>query len=316
VEPMEESSHRAGQHAATSILLVEDEGLVAQDLAEALTRFGYRVRGIAGEGSQAVQMAQTPEPDLVLMDVGLRGEIDGIQAARLIRERTSIPVIFLTGHSDPVTLQRAVAAGPLGYIVKPFRDHELRCAIEVAMHKHRADVALREREAALRRNAELLENLSLVDDLTQLKNRRGFLELAKQALKVARREQHPLALFFMDLNGLKQINDSLGHLAGDQALVDAAEIIRGTFRDSDILGRWGGDEFVALAHVAGDVEALQRRLRERMEMFNATSQRMYRIELSVGSALVDPKAEETIESLLCRADAEMYRVKRAHRNAS
>src|SRR5690606_42003341 len=128
---------------------------------------------------------------------------------------------------------------------------------------------LREREAALRRNAELLENLSLVDDLTQLKNRRGFLELAKQALKVARREQHPLALFFMDLNGLKQINDSLGHLAGDQALVDAAEIIRGTFRDSDILGRWGCDEFVALAPVASGVDALLRHQLIRTELFQS-----------------------------------------------
>lgn len=310
-----EDYHHEDEHAPTSILVVEDEGLVAHDLAETLTRFGYRVRGIASEGAQAVRMAQELKPELVVMDVGLRGEIDGIQAALLIQESASIPVIFLTGHSDPATLQRAVTTGPLGYIVKPFQDIELRCAIEVAMHKHRADMALREREQALRRNAELLESLSLVDELTQLKNRRGFFELAKQALKVARREQYPLALFFMDLNGLKQINDTLGHLAGDQALRDAAEIVRTTFRDSDIVGRLGGDEFVALAHVTGDIEALERRIREHLETFNTGSQRGYRVELSVGTALVDPSGDENIESLIRRADAEMYRAKRARHHA-
>jgi len=294
-----------------SILLVEDEGIVAHDLQETLTRLGYRISGIASEGAQAVRMAQDLQPELVVMDVGLRGEIDGIQAARLIQERSQVPVIFLTGHSDPATLQRAVLTGPLGYIVKPFQEIELRCAIEVAMHKHRADVALREREEALRRNAELLENLSLVDELTDLKNRRGFLELAEQALKVAKRERHSLVLFFMDLNGLKSINDNLGHLVGDQALRDAAMLIRQTFRGSDIVGRLGGDEFVALAHVSGDLDALTGRIREHIAAFNATSNRPYQVEFSLGTAVASGGGDETIESLIGRADAAMYEDKRA-----
>ena len=123
----------ADDPAPASILLVEDEGIVAQDLKETLTRLGYRVSGIASEGTQAVKMAQELEPELVVMDVSLRGEIDGIQAARLIQERSQVPVIFLTGHSDPATLQRAVLTGPLGYIVKPFQEIELRCALAGAM---------------------------------------------------------------------------------------------------------------------------------------------------------------------------------------
>jgi diguanylate cyclase (GGDEF)-like protein len=294
-----------------SILLVEDEGIVAHDLQETLTRLGYRVTGIASEGVQAVRMAQELEPQLVVMDVGLRGEIDGIQAARLIQERSSVPVIFLTGHSDPDTLQRAVLTGPLGYIVKPFQEIELRCAIEVAMHKHRADVAMREREEVLRRNAELLENLSLVDQLTELRNRRGFFELAEQALKVAKREQHALGLFFMDLNGLKIINDTMGHLVGDQALRDAADVMRETFRDSDILGRLGGDEFVALAHVHRDLDALIRRIRDHLDAFNAKGVRPYQLDLSIGTALVNVKSDEDIQGLIGRADAAMYEEKRA-----
>jgi diguanylate cyclase (GGDEF)-like protein len=294
-----------------SILLVEDELIVAQDLRETLTHLGYRVVGVASEGVQAVCMAAELRPELIVMDVGLKGDVDGIQAAQLIQERAHVPVIFLTGHRDPDTLQRAVLTGPLGYIVKPFQEVELRCAIEVAIHKHRADVAMREREEALRRNAELMESLSLVDELTQLKNRRGFFELAEQALKVARREHHSLALFFVDLNGLKSINDTLGHLAGDQALRDAAVMLRQTFRDSDILARIGGDEFVALAHINRDTNALSQRLRQHLADFNATQKREFVLDVSIGTTLVNVRVEDDIQTLIARADAAMYEEKRA-----
>ena len=299
--------------APASILIVEDEGIVAQDLKEALSRLGYRIAGIASEGTEAVSMAEQLQPELVVMDVSLRGEIDGIQAARMIQEHSHVPIIFLTGHRDSETLQRAVLTGPLGYLIKPFQEDELRCAIEVAIHKHRAEQAVREREEALLRNAELLQTLSLIDELTQLRNRRGFFELAQQALKVAQREHYAMGVFFMDLNGLKRINDTLGHQAGDQALRDAAEILRATFRSSDILARIGGDEFVAMAHVHStqDLHALSSRLREHLQEFNRTHRRPYPLNISVGMTLVDIPTEEDLESLLARADAAMYEEKRA-----
>lgn len=299
-----------------SILLVEDEAIVAQDLSETLTELGYRVLGVATEGFQAVCMTEELQPQLIVMDVGLRGDIDGIQAARMIHDRAHVPVIFLTGHRDADTLHRAVSTGPMGYIIKPFQPVELRSAIEVAIHKHRAEVAMREREEALRRNAELMLSLSLVDELTQLKNRRGFFELADQALRVARREHHSLALFFIDLNGLKGINDSLGHLAGDQALRDTAAMLRQTFRDSDIIARLGGDEFVALAHVARDTNAVMRRLRRHLAEFNTTFNRPYRLDVSIGTTLVNSKHEDDIETLIARADAAMYEEKRASNTPS
>ena len=311
-EPLLENDRAAlGVDSPVSILVVEDEGIVARDLQESLMRLGYQIAGIASEGAQAVTMAEEQHPELVVMDVSLRGDIDGIQAARLIQERSHVPVIFLTGHSDPATLQRAVSAGPLGYILKPFQEVELRCAIEVAIHKHRADVANQEREEALRRSAEHMQSLSLIDELTQLKNRRGFFELAEQALKVAKREHHALGLFFMDLNGLKAVNDTYGHLAGDQALRDAAQVLRQTFRDSDILARLGGDEFVALAHVTRDVDALSRRLREHLDAFNAEVERPYVLDLSIGTTLVNVAEDDNIEALIARADAAMYKEKRA-----
>src|SRR5262245_7478440 len=301
--------------ARISILLVEDEGIVAEDLKESLTRLGYHVAGIAIEGAQAVYMVDALKPDLVVMDVGLRGDIDGIEAAHLIHEQHHLPVIFLTGHGDPDTLQRAVSTGPLGYIIKPFQEVELRCAIEVAIHKHRADVAMREREEALRRNAELLASLSLVDELTQLKNRRGFFELARQSLKIARREHYTMALFFIDLNGLKRINDGRGHLTGDQALRDVASVLQMTFREADIVARIGGDEFVALAHVSQGTQVVYERLRTELDQFNATHRRPYQLDVSIGMTVVNISTEEDIESLIARADAAMYEEKRARNEA-
>lgn len=304
-----------GADAPISILIVEDEGIIAEDLRETVLRLGYEVAGVACEGSQAVAMARDLHPDLVVMDVNLRGDLDGIQAACLIQETAATPIIFLTGHSDQATLERAVLTGPMGYLVKPLQDIELRCAIEVAIHKHRADALLREREEELRRNARLLETLSLIDELTQLRNRRGFFDLAEQALKVARREQHSLALFFLDLNELKRINDSFGHLVGDQALRDAAGVVRDTFRDSDIIARIGGDEFVALAHVSGDVRTILQRLQQHLDAFNASSNRPYRLSFSVGTVSVDPTEEDNLETLIGRADAAMYRNKRERKPA-
>ena len=293
-----------------SILLVEDEGIIARDLEDTLIRLGYRVSGIASEGTEAIEMARDLHPQLVVMDVSLRGEVDGIQAACAIQEEAPVPVIFLTGHTDTETLQRAVLTGPLGYLIKPFQEADLRSAIEVAIHKHRSDIQRREREEHLRRSAE---NLSLIDELTQLRNRRGFFELAEQALKSAAREQQPMALFFMDLNGLKQINDTLGHMAGDQALRDTAAVLRHTFRGSDIVARLGGDEFVALAHLQNerDVETLCTRLREHFREFNASQQRPYVVDLSIGATLIDDSADENLEEFIARADEAMYQEKHA-----
>lgn len=313
--PVDREPSQPAEEQTVSILLVEDEGIIARDLEETLTRLGYQVAGVASEGAEAVFMAESLRPGLVVMDVSLRGELDGIQAAREIQERAPLPIIFLTGHSDPETLHRAVLTGPLGYLIKPFQETELHCAIEVAIHKHRAEREAHERAEALRRSAEHMQNLSLIDELTQLRNRRGFFDLGQQALKVARRERHELALFFMDLNGLKQINDRLGHPAGDQALRDVAAVLQRTFRDSDILARMGGDEFIAFAqmHAGANLEVLRGRVHEHLREFNATGERPYLLDISIGAMLVERPAEEDLETLIARADAAMYEEKRRRR---
>lgn len=115
------------------VLIVEDEGIVAMDIKNRLMRFGYDVPAIASCGEEAIERAVETRPDLVLMDIMLNGELDGIEAAQHIQDRLDIPVVYLTAHADEMTLQRAKSTEPLGYIHKPFDDAELQKAIKSSL---------------------------------------------------------------------------------------------------------------------------------------------------------------------------------------
>lgn len=121
------------------ILLVEDEGVVALDIEQRLTQLGYAVVGIADTGTVALALARTEEPDLVLMDIRIRGELDGVDLARELATRHELPVVFLTGNADQATLQRAVEAEPYGYVLKPFELRTLEATLQTALFRHRAE---------------------------------------------------------------------------------------------------------------------------------------------------------------------------------
>ncbi|MCE5282606.1 MAG: diguanylate cyclase [Deltaproteobacteria bacterium] len=163
---------------------------------------------------------------------------------------------------------------------------------------------------------EELRNLSLVDDLTGLYNRRGFSLLSQQQIKVAERSRKELLLFFADLDNMKQINDTLGHTEGDKALMEVAAVLKEAFRESDIIGRIGGDEFAVLALDATDVtrEALMKRLGDLVEARNAGEGRRYELSLSIGIARYRNGDHATLEALMTKADALMYEDKRRKQN--
>lgn len=134
-----------------TVLVVEDEAIVAQDLAEMLQQLGYTVVGIAATDEEAIALAAQTRPDLVLMDIRLQGSsMDGITAAETIRKRYDVPVIYVTAHSDEATLKRARVSGPFGYILKPFEERDLATQIELALFKHRTDREVREQREWLR----------------------------------------------------------------------------------------------------------------------------------------------------------------------
>lgn len=128
------------------ILVVEDERIVAEDIRDILGRFGYEVAGVASSGSEAMQKTAHTHPDLVLMDIMLRGSFDGVHAAEQMRTIFNIPVVYLTAHADKNTLERAVRTGPFGYLVKPFDEKELHSTIQVALHKHAMEQRRNEKE--------------------------------------------------------------------------------------------------------------------------------------------------------------------------
>lgn len=168
------------------------------------------------------------------------------------------------------------------------------------------------------RTEDALRELSLVDELTKAYNRRGFMTLAGQQIKVAHRTKKDMSLFYADLDDLKTINDSFGHEEGDAALVEAAALLRDVFRDSDIIARLGGDEFVVLAiDVAeGRVAALARRLRERLQARNARAGTPYPLSFSLGIVRYDPDKPCTLPELLTLADKKMYQEKASKKRPS
>ena len=131
----------------TNILIVEDESIVAKDIQHSLVKLGYTVVGIASSADKALEILRTEEPGIVLMDIMLKGELNGIQTAEIIRKQYAIPVIFLTAYADESTLAKAKTSEPYGYIIKPYKEIDLQTAIEMATYKHQKEQEiLRERD--------------------------------------------------------------------------------------------------------------------------------------------------------------------------
>ena len=175
-----------------------------------------------------------------------------------------------------------------------------------------------EARAALERHSDQLQALSLLDELTGLYNRRGFLTLAEQQRRAGQRARLYHHLIFLDLDGMKGINDHLGHAQGDVALQDTARLLRSVFRESDILARLGGDEFVIFAAsgtVDGDRPILAR-VREALRLYNEAATRPFKLEMSIGATPCDPEHPRPIDELLRVADALMYEQKRQRKSKS
>jgi len=184
----------------------------------------------------------------------------------------------------------------------PWRDHQGQIVGLVGICHD-----ITERKAA----EEMLRNLSLTDDLTGLYNRRGFLALAEQQLKLARRMKQSALLLFGDMDKVKTINDTWGHPQGDLAIIEIATVLKETSRESDIVARLGGDEFAVLALEAPESSAqtMVTRLMENLEAHNARGDRYYKLTFSVGSARYDPEAPCSVTDLIKQADSSMYQQK-------
>ncbi len=287
-----------------NLLLIEDNLGDARLISEMLilSKISYEVT-VCDTLGKGVKALLEKNFDIILLDLSLSDSygIDTIQRIKV--EASNIAIVVLTGLNDDTIVDLVVKAGAQDYLPKESLD---------------APLLLRSIRYAMERNQLLseLRNLSLFDELTGLYNRRGFFTLAQHQFKIAKRSKKSFLLFFMDIDKMKWINDNLGHQVGDQALVDAATILRNVFRDTDIVARLGGDEFVVLAIDAN--ESLKTKLLFRLQYkLDENKGKPYQLAMSVGVVSYDSTEEYSLEDLLNQADVLMYRDKQSkylHRN--
>lgn len=243
--------------------------------------------------------------DVVLLDLNLP-DSTGLTTFTTLRARfPDLPIIVLSGLDDREISTMAVREGAQDFLVKGnFDGQGLFRAILHAIERHQLYMQL--------------AGAALSDELTGLFNRRGFMTLAGQLFKSARRLARGAFLLYVDLDGMKRVNDTLGHREGDRMLADMAAILRGTFRESDVLARLGGDEFAVfgLEETLHEAVAPKSRLLARMATFNAEKKRAYSLSASVGVSCLDIDAASTVNDLLCCADARMYEEKRTRSSRS
>jgi diguanylate cyclase (GGDEF)-like protein len=278
------------------ILVVDDEEPMRKLLATSLSLRGHQCV-TANNGVEALDKIMEAKFDALITDV-VMPEMDGITLTKELSKRyQNLPVMVMTGYSGEFTAETAIASGAREFINKPFSSSEFLVRFEKMMRDHTGE--------------EALVALSLVDELTGLHNRRRFFILTEQYLKVAVRTKKSLLLLFIDMDNLKWINDNHGHNEGDQALIELANILKKTFRESDIIARIGGDEFVVLSESTDENgEIVLTRLYENIKDHNAKSSRCYTLSISVGTTQFDPKSPVSIDELLSKADALMYAEKR------
>jgi diguanylate cyclase (GGDEF)-like protein len=311
-----------------TILVVDTNPTDRRWYTTLLGNYGHRLLE-ASDGVEALVLAQAELPELIITDI-LMPHLDGFSLVRRLRAEpllASIPVIFQTANYDVSEIHRLARASGVQHILrKAAEPQEILRAVNESLkgettpdklpqtgqlqraHLELLADKLYQKVSELEKANEHLRSLSLTDGLTGLNNRRGFMILATGLLKFARRVAYSASLLYIDLDSLKYINDTFGHSAGDAAITHFSHILVDTFRDSDVIGRMGGDEFVVMMVDASesDLASIQVRLQSNVNAHNLRSDPRLALAFSLGVIRVEPQSTITMEELLSEADAAMY----------
>ncbi|MBI1977968.1 MAG: response regulator [Candidatus Omnitrophica bacterium] len=288
------------QEKPFTVLLIEDDLSLATVLTKRLSTVkdpSFQVKH-ASLLAAGIELVSKGGIDVVLLDLNLPDSRGLETFSKLYDEVPDIPIVVLTGMDDEGVGAETVRSGAQDYLVKGHIGHGmLPRVLHYAIERHHMQRGLK--------------SLTLTDEFTGLHNRRGFFTLAEQQFKLARRAKKGLLLVFVDLDGLKQINDAFGHSEGDVALLETTEILKEAFRESDVIARVGGDEFVVLAIDAHPDHAaiLLTRLERKLKFRNDRTNRKYNLSLSWGFSYYNPTDPCPLEALLAQADQAMYRHK-------
>lgn len=293
----------SGKRVRPLILVVEDDEDARMLLSE-LLRPRYDVDAV-GDGETALRRAAELNPDLVLLDLFLPG-MDGFGALTGLRRNAKTadtPVIFLSAQGDAETKSQGLSLGAADYLAKPFSEQELMARVD--------------RTLKLSAQKEHYRALAQTDGLTGLPNFRSFHARLEEEVARAHRYGHYLACAMVDLDGLKQINDRLGHAAGNRAILALADAVREELRDTDFAARYGGDEFVVLLPQTNEGQGALFAERLRKRLVEVSGHAGLPVRGSIGVAAVsagDLDAPDAAEDLLRRADEALYRAKRSGRD--
>ena len=277
--------------------LVESVGSLA--LLAAVTALAFY--NVAPQGGEAYPLTFLPLPFLVW--IACRSGPGGVALATIVV--SAIAIVATSGGNGPFVRERFNESLLLLQAYTGITTlMALTLAAAVTGHK---TAALKLKKLSLE-----LEQLALTDELTGLRNRRGFLVMAEHAWRLARRARVPCRLLFIDLDGVKHVNDTQGHQVGDALLIDAGRVLSGVFRETDVIGRIGGDEFAVfeLTDKSDEPGNGSGRLQAAIDDFNRNAGQSYRLSMSVGVEDLPASAETSLEALLSRADIAMYGRKR------
>jgi len=296
-----------------SVLVVDDSPIYRHLITGHLRRWGFEVR-VANNGMEGWEaLKRTDSPSLVVSNWVMPG-MDGLELCRKVREHRGTDsyayIILLTANDARIDFIKAMEAGADDYLVKPFDEQELKARLLVG--KRIVDL-----QQELVGAKEAMRYAATHDGLTGLANRREAVEAVGRELVRSFRDRTPLTVILADIDHFKTVNDQLGHIAGDEVLVEVGRRLRSKVRPYDLVGRYGGEEFLLVMPSCDLTSAIIRADQIRSSVSSTpipTSAKPQAITLSMGVAVVDGRLEVQAQTVLLQADAGLYKAKREGRN--
>lgn len=304
------------QNEQIRILLVDDTPVNLEIAGKTLEREGYDLY-IADSGKAALELVETTDFDLILLDI-MMPEMDGFETYARIRQGANhkdVPIIFITAKVDIESLVQGFELGAVDYIRKPFNELELKARVKTHVELKKVREELEQKNASLQQAYQILEVSATTDSLPQVFNRREMAKRLEYEQTNHERNHRSFAIIIADIDYFKKVNDTYGHECGDKVLVAVAQLLKSNTRKIDCVARWGGEEFLLLLPEtdAAGAAKLAEKLRKIIEdtvFYHGNAE--FRITITFG--VCEYKRNLTLDQLIASADNALYEGKAAGRN--